>query len=107
MGLTLGVDFSSGTSIAAPHVTGSIALLMQTARDLLPIEQTRDLVINNSPKNPPPSNNAWDSCFGVGRISASAAIRPFAADPETLLFELTRNEVLISEVTSTSITLKD
>jgi subtilisin family serine protease len=102
--LSLSVEESAGTSIAAPHVTGLIALLLQLAGKLLTIEQIRDLVINSSHKEPPGASNAWDSCFGVGRISGAAAVTPFAAGPVANLIEMKHEEVLIEEVTSTSIT---
>jgi subtilisin family serine protease len=62
-----------GTSAAAPHVTGLIALLIQASGQTLSIEQIRDAVMNNA-RNDPPPGSSWDSCFGIGRVNAAAAI---------------------------------
>lgn len=67
------VSPAEGTSLAAPHVTGLIALLMQAARGMLTIEQTRDFVIGGARRNPPAPHNVWDSRYGAGRIDASAS----------------------------------
>ena len=63
-----------GTSAASPHVAGLIALLMQAAGPLLSVEQIRDAVINHARNSPPPPGTGWDSRYGMGRISAVAAI---------------------------------
>jgi subtilisin family serine protease len=62
-----------GTSMAAPHVTGMIALLMQAAGRPLPINETRNAVIN-SVRRAPSVNAAWDSRYGYGRIDALKTI---------------------------------
>lgn len=64
----------SGTSMAAPHVTGLIALVMQAARTPLTIGQIRQTVVNLARRNPPLSNN-WDSRYGNGRIDVAACVR--------------------------------
>lgn len=66
----------SGTSMAAPAVTGVLALMLAEARARglsLTATQIRDILINSVRRNPPPGN-AWDSRFGHGRVSASAAV---------------------------------
>ena len=62
---------TGGTSLAAPHVTGLVALLMQAAREPLTIEETRALVIGGARHNPPSPRNAWDSRYGAGRVDAA------------------------------------
>jgi subtilisin family serine protease len=66
----------SGTSMAAPAVTGIIALMLAEARArgvVLTISQIRDALIDSARRNPPPGT-AWDSRFGHGRVSASVAV---------------------------------
>lgn len=66
---------TSGTSAAAPHVTGLIALLMQNAApSLLPVEKIRELVINAARRDPPSGDCAWHPRFGMGRINALGSL---------------------------------
>lgn len=64
---------SGGTSAAAPHVAGLIALLMQNAPAPLSITEIRDQVINTA-RRLPSRDCTWHPRFGVGRIDARAAI---------------------------------
>jgi len=64
-----------GTSAAAPHVTGLIALLMQSATTPLFIDQIREFVNNTARDDPPSPEHGWDTCYGNGRVDAVAAIR--------------------------------
>ena len=63
----------SGTSMAAPHVTGLIALIMQAAGRLLTIDEIRDAVLQSARRNPP-SGVGWDGRYGAGRVDATAAL---------------------------------
>lgn len=65
----------TGTSAAAPHVTGLIALLMQSAGAPLFIEQIREFVINTARDCPPSPEHGWDTCYGAGRVDAVGAVQ--------------------------------
>jgi hypothetical protein len=71
-----GVTEKSGTSMAAPAVSGIVALVLAeaNARGIsLPIDQIRAAVTGSGRHDPPPGT-AWDAQYGQGRIDASAAI---------------------------------
>lgn len=65
----------SGTSMAAPAVTGCIALLLAEARARqakLTVDQIRQAVIETARTDPPPvADGEWDPRYGFGRISAA------------------------------------
>lgn len=75
-----GTTLMSGTSMAAPAVTGLVALLLAEARRRnlqLTSAQLRAALINSAQKNPPaPAAGGWDARHGFGRahISALAAL---------------------------------
>ncbi|RRJ61815.1 peptidase S8 [Paenibacillus oralis] len=72
-----GVTEMSGTSMAAPAVTGVIALVLAEAKANgihLTINQIRDNLAQAARKNPPANQN-WDKQYGLGRIDASQAVK--------------------------------
>lgn len=68
-----GATKKSGTSMAAPHVSGLVALLMQAAGRALTIEQVRAAVSDTARKQPP-AGQEWDARYGLGRVDAVAAV---------------------------------
>jgi Subtilase family len=73
------------TSAATPHVTGLIALLMQSASATLSVEQIREFVIDTARDNPPAPEHGWDTCYGAGRVDAVRAVRALrCADDSTV-----------------------
>lgn len=69
----------SGTSMAAPHVSGLIALMFQAARDwktpskTLDISEIRDALLSTAEKNPQ-SGAAYHPQYGFGRVNAVKAL---------------------------------
>jgi subtilisin family serine protease len=68
----------SGTSMAAPAVTGSVALLLAEAAgrgSALAVDVLRQHV-NRTARTDPPAPNAerWDPRFGHGRVSATGLV---------------------------------
>jgi subtilisin family serine protease len=71
-----GVTRKSGTSMAAPAVTGVVALILAEARSLnkdLTVEQIRDILSKTARLSPP--NTAWNDRYGMGRMDASASVQ--------------------------------
>ncbi|MGG0690262.1 S8 family peptidase [Bacillus safensis] len=65
----------SGTSMAAPAVTGVVALMLAEAKANnlnLKIDQIKDILNQTARKNS--SIEAWDSRYGHGRVDAQAAV---------------------------------
>ncbi|MVT08570.1 S8 family serine peptidase [Chitinophaga sp. ysch24] len=78
----------SGTSMAAPAVTGAIALIFSVASStgkLLSIDQLRDIIIQKGRLHPPVG--VWDARFGYGRI--------FLPDMLSLLDSLTTTGTIV------------
>jgi subtilisin family serine protease len=73
----------SGTSVSVPHVTGLVALLMQTqgnAPAATIANQIRDFTQLRRPTSVPPAGpgaRTWDPRFGYGRIDAAASLWPW------------------------------
>jgi hypothetical protein len=71
-----GTTKMSGTSMAAPCVTGLCALTLAEAKARnrsLAIADLRAAVIDTARRNPP-AGTMWDNRYGVGRVSANAAV---------------------------------
>jgi subtilisin family serine protease len=64
----------SGTSMAAPHVAGLIALLMQASPNPLSIADIRQAV-TLAARRDPPLGTEWQPRYGAGRINALATIK--------------------------------
>ncbi len=62
----------TGTSMAAPHVAGIVALLFQQRRGLTS-EQIRKVLIASA--SPPPGVTVFDIAWGYGRVDAAAALQ--------------------------------
>jgi hypothetical protein len=63
----------TGTSLAAPHVTGALALLLSAYPDLMVEEQTSALLASASDLG----DSGADNTFGFGRLDALAAYQRF------------------------------
>lgn len=71
-----GVTHKSGTSMAAPAVTGIIALILSEANSKnksLTSAQLRKIVIDAARRNPPPGSS-FDLRFGNGRVSGAGSV---------------------------------
>ncbi|NCJ05426.1 S8 family serine peptidase [Synechococcales cyanobacterium C] len=72
----VGVTRMSGTSMAAPAVTGVVALILAEARSLnqdLTVDQIRDTLTKTARANPP--DMVWNDRYGMGRVDASASVQ--------------------------------
>lgn len=68
-----GVVDMSGTSMAAPHVTGTVALLMHAAGRVLTCDEIRG-ALRNTARTSPQQQTGWHPRYGEGRIDATAAV---------------------------------
>jgi subtilisin family serine protease len=69
----------SGTSMAAPHVAGTVALMLQK-KPAATSDAIRAALVGTARKDPParpptaPPGETWDPVYGFGRIDAAKAI---------------------------------
>jgi subtilisin family serine protease len=71
-----GVTLKTGASMAAPHVTGIIALMFETAGELrLTADETREILINTCRRGPPYDDEMDRLRYGAGRVDAAAAVK--------------------------------
>jgi subtilisin family serine protease len=76
-----GVVLKSGTSMAAPAVTGAIAVMLSEAPKAMTGDEIHDAVIASARLLPPPTGAAWDARYGHGRISAAALVKRVTGEP--------------------------
>jgi len=80
-----GVIRKSGTSMAAPAVTGAVAVMLSEAQAVgkdLAADAIRQAIIASARLTPPPTGTAWDARYGHGRISTAAMVRQVTAQPQ-------------------------
>ena len=79
-----GLTRKSGTSMAAPAVTGVVTLLLAEARARgqdLDVDAIRNRIIGTA-RSDPPQGGGWDDRYGNGRVHAAAAVAALERTPE-------------------------
>ena len=73
-----GFAFNSGTSMAAPQVTGAVALVLQVAPKLNPTQIRQVLIQSARPldeKGNPAAAGEWNATYGFGMLDIYAAVK--------------------------------
>jgi subtilisin family serine protease len=94
----------SGTSMAVPHVTGTVALMFEAATRPLSIQETRNLLIGATDPAPVDWRDGDRHRFGSGYLNSDAAIaatRAYTAastdnERSTALFQHTPHEAAVN-----------
>lgn len=89
---------ASGTSVAAAHVAGVVALLMQVKSDLTP-DLVRTLLREGAAAAP---GGVWDGAWGAGRLRAAPAVQAALALPVSATPTATSAATPTSSATATS-----
>ena len=89
---------ASGTSVAAAHAAGVVALLMQVKSDLTP-DLVRTLLREGASA---PPGGAWDGAWGTGRLRAAPAVQAALALPLSVTPTATSAATPTSSATATS-----
>lgn len=79
-----GLTRKSGTSMAAPAVTGVVTLLLAEARARgqdLDVDAIRSRIIDTA-RSDPPQGGGWDDRYGNGRVHVAGAVAALERTPE-------------------------
>ena len=91
-------NFTSGTSFAAPHVSGSAALLLQKKTDLSPNEVKSLIVTTADTVADPYGNNSPVEVTGTGRLNVTQAFNAnLIIEPTYLIFNLSPEKKISSQ----------
>jgi minor extracellular serine protease Vpr len=91
-------NFTSGTSFAAPHVSGSAALLLQKKSDLNPSEVKSLIVTTSNTVSDAYGNNFPVEITGTGRLNVSQAFNAnLIIEPTYLIFNLSPEKKMHSQ----------
>ena len=89
-----GTTVKSGTSMGAPHVSGTIALMFEAAGSYrLSVDETKNLLISTA-RQSPPYHDVDRLRYGAGRVDAVAAVK---AVRELVQAQIAGNPLLPSE----------